>query len=109
MLNKLAKSVLIGFVAISSVAAVGCTPTRTQKSAGEIVDDSVITAKVKAALIEDPGTKAHQINVDTYRGVVQLSGFVDNSKAKNRALEVTRNVGGVKDVRNNLEIKQSAS
>jgi len=101
--------VFIGFIAVSAVTAVGCAATRTQKSAGEMVDDGVITAKVKAALIEDPMTKAHQINVDTYRGVVQLSGFVDDSKSKNRALEVTRNVGGVKEVRNNLEIKQSAS
>ncbi len=109
MLSKLAKSVFIGCIAVGAVTAVGCTPTRTQKSAGEMVDDGVITAKVKAALIEDPLTKAHQINVDTYRGVVQLSGFVDDSKSKNRALEVARNVGGVKEVRNNLEIKQSAS
>ncbi len=109
MLSKLAKSVFVGCMAVAAATTVGCTPTRTQKSAGEIVDDGVITAKVKAALIEDPVTKAHQINVDTYRGVVQLSGFVDDSKAKNRALEVARNVGGVKEVRNNLEIKQSAS
>jgi hyperosmotically inducible protein len=55
----------------------GCSATRTQESPGEVVDDSVLTAKVKSALIADPVTKARQINVETYRGVVQLGGFVD--------------------------------
>lgn len=109
MLNRVARSIFIGFIAVTTVAAVGCTPTRTQKSAGEVVDDGVITAKVKTALIEDPITKARQINVDTYRGIVQLNGFVDTSAEKNRAVVVAKKVAGVKDVRNNLEVKQSAS
>jgi osmotically-inducible protein OsmY len=109
MLNRLAKSVFIGFIAVATVAAVGCTPTRTRETAGETVDDSVITAKVKTALVDDPTTKARQISVETYRGVVQLSGFVDSSVEKSRASEVAKKVAGVKDVRNSLEVKQSAS
>ena len=81
-----------------------CSATRTQQSAGEVIDDSVLTAKVKAGLIDDPVTKAGQINVETYRGVVQLGGFVDNAAAKNQATVVARSVTGVKEVRNDLEI-----
>ena len=72
---------------------------------GEVIDDSVLTAKVKAALIESPDTKAHQINVETKDGVVQLSGFVDTSSAKSAATTVAKSVTGVKDVKNELSVK----
>jgi hyperosmotically inducible protein len=75
------------------------------RTAGEVVDDSTITAKVKAALIGDSRTKASQINVNTNQGIVQLAGFVDNPSAKSAAAEVARNVSGVKSVRNDLEVK----
>ena len=74
-------------------------------SAGEVIDDSVLTAKVKAALIGDSATKAHQINVETKGGVVQLSGFVDTAAAKSAASQVAKSVNGVKDVRNELSVK----
>ncbi|HET8691075.1 MAG TPA: BON domain-containing protein [Steroidobacteraceae bacterium] len=74
-------------------------------TAGEVVDDSVLTAKVKAALIADSSTKAHQINVETNQGVVQLSGFVDNAAAKTAAADVAKSVTGVKDVKNELSVK----
>jgi hyperosmotically inducible protein len=74
-------------------------------SAGEVVDDSILTAKVKAALIESSETKAHQINVETKEGVVQLSGFVDSAGAKSAATSVAKSVTGVKDVRNELSVK----
>lgn len=83
-----------------------CAPTRTQQSAGEYFDDSVLTTKVKAALVEDPVTKAHQIGVETYRGTVQLSGFVDTKEERAKATTVARSVTGVTEVRNDLEIKQ---
>jgi hyperosmotically inducible protein len=75
------------------------------ETAGEYIDDSVLTAKVKAALIESPDTKAHQINVETNQGVVQLSGFVDNAAAKTAATDVAKSVNGVKDVKNELSVK----
>jgi len=75
------------------------------ETAGEVIDDSILTAKVKAALIESPDTKAHQINVETKEGVVQLSGFVDNSAARSAATEVAKSVTGVKDVKNALSVK----
>jgi len=74
-------------------------------TAGEVIDDSILSAKVKAALIESPDTKAHQINVDTKQGVVQLSGFVDSAAAKSAATTVARSVTGVKDVKNELSVK----
>jgi osmotically-inducible protein OsmY len=74
-------------------------------TAGRVVDDSVITGKVKAALVADPTTKAHQISVETFKGVVQLSGFVDTSEARSRAEQVAETVDGVKDVKNDLELR----
>ncbi len=76
-----------------------------ERSAGEVVDDGVITARVKAALIDNPTTKARQINVDTRNGVVQLQGFVDTSEEKMQAAQVARSVSGVQSVRNDLEVK----
>jgi len=78
---------------------------KENSSTGEVIDDSIITGKVKAALIADSTTKAHQINVETKGGVVQLSGFVDDAEAKAKATSVAKSVTGVKDVRNELSVK----
>jgi len=78
------------------------------RSAGEVVDDGVVTARVKAALTADPSTRARQINVETRQGVVQLSGFVDSSQEKERAAQIARETSGVQSVRNDLEVKQPA-
>jgi len=78
-----------------------------QQTAGEAVDDSVVTAKVKARLIDDELTKASQINVETFKGTVQLSGSVDSEEARSRASELAKNVGGVKSVKNSLQIRKS--
>jgi osmotically-inducible protein OsmY len=80
---------------------------RTGANAGRVVDDSVITGKVKAALVADPTTKAHQISVETFQGVVQLSGFVDSREARSRAEQVAQGVEGVKDVKNELELRNN--
>ena len=79
----------------------------SSSSLGEIIDDSILTAKVKAALIQSPDTKAHQITVETKEGVVQLSGFVDNMAAKSAASTVAKSVTGVKEVRNDISVKTS--
>ncbi len=94
-------------VFILALAMGACSATRTQQSAGEVVDDSTLTAKVKTALISDPVTKANQINVETYRGVVQLGGFVDSSEQKARATSVAQGVTGVKEVRNDLRVSDA--
>ncbi len=80
-----------------------------KRSPGQYVDDKVITAKVKAALIEDPGVKALQIHVETYEGVVQLSGFVDNPDQISRATDIAKGVEGVKSVKNDLIVRPQKS
>ena len=83
----------------------GCASTRTQSSAGEYVDDSVITTKIKALIAEDDFLKSFQISVETYKGVVQLSGFVNSKDAANKAGQIARSVKGVTSVKNNLIVK----
>jgi osmotically-inducible protein OsmY len=83
----------------------GCAGTKTRESTGEYVDNSVITAKVKAAILEDPILKMFQINVETFKGEVQLSGFVDSAEASARAVEITRKVKGVTSVKNSMIVK----
>lgn len=94
-------------ILIMAIALGACSATRTQQAPGEVVDDSVVTAKVKTALIEDPVTKAREINVETYRGVVQLGGFVSSAEEKSRATEVARSVAGVQEVRNDLRVSEA--
>ncbi len=89
-------------------AAVGCQSTATQRSAGETVDDTTLTSRVKSNIIADQELSAFQIDVDTYRGVVQLNGFVDSQETANRAVEVASNTAGVESVENNLQIKPPA-
>lgn len=83
----------------------GCSGDRYHRSAGETIDDASLTAKVKSKLIGDPDVKALDVKVDTFRGQVQLSGFVDNATQKQRAEELARQVQGVQMVQNNLMIK----
>ena len=83
----------------------GCASTRTQESTGGYVDDSAITTKVKAAIFTDPALKVFQINVETFKGEVQLSGFVDSHAMAKKAGEVARSVHGVVGVKNNLIVK----
>jgi len=83
----------------------GCAGSRTQESTGEYVDDSAITAKVKNAILGDSSLKVFQINVETFKGVVQLSGFVNSPQVASRAAEVASRVSGVKSVKNDLIVK----
>jgi osmotically-inducible protein OsmY len=77
----------------------------TKRSTGEYVDDKAVSAKVKAALLKDPDVKGLQVNVETYNGVVQLSGFVDEPEQASRAVEVAKGIGGVKSVKNDMKVK----
>ncbi len=87
------------------VVIAGCASTRTRESTGGYVDSSVITAKVKAAIFDDPALKVLDIKVDTFKDVVQLSGFVNSAEIRSRAGEVTGRVSGVKSVKNDLIVK----
>ncbi|PIU49317.1 MAG: transporter [Desulfobacterales bacterium CG07_land_8_20_14_0_80_52_14] len=88
---------------IATLAACGSTPKKP--STGEVIDDSVITTKVKALLAADNLLKSIQIGVETYRGTVQLSGFVDSREVVEKAVQITKSVQGVKAVKNNLIVK----
>ena len=93
------------FLAVMLVSMLGCAPTPTREGTGEYVDDTVITTKVKAAILNEPTLKVFQINVETFKGTVQLSGFVRSQADINKAVEVTRGVGGVKSVKNDMRLK----
>jgi len=104
-MKQLGKYLSALFLAVTLVSAVGCASTAKQEGTGEYVDDSVITTKVKTAILNEPDLKVAEINVETFKGAVQLSGFVSSQAAANKAVEVARRVGGVKSVKNDMRIK----
>jgi osmotically-inducible protein OsmY len=83
----------------------GCASTDKTKSTGEFVDDAVITTKVKAAILEDPELKFTEISVETFKGVVQLSGFVSSPAHIDKAVQVARGVKGVTSVKNDMRLR----
>lgn len=83
----------------------GCASTQKSESTGQYIDDSVITTKIKSKILEEDKLKTLQINVKTFKGVVQLSGFVDSSQSVTKAGEIASRVEGVKDVKNDLIVK----
>ena len=93
------------FFVILLVSLLGCASTATQEGTGEYVDDTVITAKVKAEIFKDPSLKSSEINVETFKGVVQLSGFLNSQEDINRVVRVARGVEGVVSVKNDMRIK----
>ena len=92
-------------VAVAMMFMLGCAATAKQEGTGEYVDDTVITAKVKAEILEEKGLKSAEINVETFKGVVQLSGFVSSQAMIGKAVEVARGVRGVKSVKNDMRVK----
>ena len=93
------------FIMLSLAFFLGCASTQKKEGTGEYVDDTVITTKVKAAVLNEPNLKSAEINVETFKGVVQLSGFVSSQANINRAVEVARAVPGVKSVKNDMRLK----
>jgi osmotically-inducible protein OsmY len=93
--------ILIVFVA----ALAACASTSQKSSTGEYVDDAVITTKVKSLLAADDFLKSFQISVETYKGVVQLSGFVNSQAAVDKAVKIAKSVQGIKSVKNDLIVK----
>jgi osmotically-inducible protein OsmY len=102
---RIARSFRAALSSLLVVALVACAPTAKHEGAGEYIDDSVITGKVKAALVADPELKATEINVETYKGTVQLSGFVASPDDIPKATKLARGIEGVKSVKNDIEIK----
>ena len=102
---KALKAFGILVLTIVLASAWGCGSTAKTEGTGEYVDDSVITAKVKAAIFNDSTLKVNEINVETFKGVVQLSGFVRSQTDINKAVQIARGVAGVKSVKNDMRIK----
>jgi hyperosmotically inducible protein len=96
---------LFTLAAVSMLLATACTSTRTQKSAGETIDDGVISTRVNTALVGDSLTKAHNIDVEVFKGRVQLNGFVGSNAERNQAVALARKVDGVAAVDNNLKLR----
>ncbi|QYF95023.1 BON domain-containing protein [Massilia sp. PAMC28688] len=94
------------FSSLLLVSLVACAPAEQRASAGQVIDDTLITGKVKAALVADPELKATEINVDTYKGTVQLSGFVSAPEHIPKAAQLVRRIDGVKDVKNDIAVKR---
>ena len=93
----------MGLLLVASIA--GCAGGTKHESTGEYLDDSILTTKVKTSILGDSKLKLLQISVETYKGTVQLSGFVDSTEAAERAVELARTVRGVKTVNNSLIVK----
>ncbi|ATA22237.1 MAG: BON domain-containing protein [Gibbsiella quercinecans] len=91
--------------ALVAVAVSACAPTAKSEGTGGYIDDTVITTKVKSALLADKGIKSTEINVETFKGRVQLSGFVSSQADANRAIQITRGVAGVRTVANDMRVK----
>ena len=104
-MKQLGKVLTAVFLAVTVATTVGCASTATTEGTGEYVDDTVLTTKVKAAIFNEPTLKSAEINVETFKGVVQLSGFVNSQADVNKAVTVARGVAGVKSVKNDMRVK----
>jgi osmotically-inducible protein OsmY len=105
-MNRILKSLAcLALLLTFTLTFIGCASTRTSESSGEYVDDSSITTKVKSAILMDSSLKVLQINVETFKGEVQLSGFVDTRQSASKAAEIARSIKGVSSVKNNLIVK----
>ena len=92
---------------LAALATSACAGSATQETAGQFIDDSTITTKVKAAIFNDPSLKSLEINVTTFKGEVQLSGFVSSIDQTNRAVAITKTISGVSSVKNDMRVKGS--
>ncbi|MDQ3185021.1 MAG: BON domain-containing protein [Pseudomonadota bacterium] len=102
---KQLKNIYIIMAALLFVSMLGCASTSKTTGTGEYIDDSVITTKVKAAIFNEPALKSAEINVETFKGTVQLSGFVSNQADTSKAVEIAKMVEGVKAVKNSMQVK----
>lgn len=99
------KQLPLFLAAFTLVILTGCASTPTQESTGEYINDTALTTKVKAAVLAEPTLKSAEINVETFKGTVQLSGFVSSRADIDKAMSVARNVQGVQSVKNSMRLK----
>lgn len=103
-MNKFTR-VSVLFAAVALTALAGCSSTARQESTGQYIDDTAITTSVKAAIFNEPMLKSAEINVETFKGRVQLSGFVSSKASIDRAVHVAQGVNGVTSVGNDMRLK----
>ena len=104
-MSNLSRKLVASAGILCMAAALGCASTSSKEGTGEYFDDTVITGKVKAAILQEPTLSSAEINVETFKGVVQLSGFVNSREDVNKAVVVARKVGGVTSVKNDMRVK----
>lgn len=104
-MKHLSKLFTACLLALTFLAAAGCASTHKQEGTGEYVDDTVVTSKVKAAILNEPGLSSAEINVETFKGVVQLSGFVKTKADISKAAAVARSISGVTSIKNDIRLK----
>jgi osmotically-inducible protein OsmY len=105
MMKTLIRFFCAFFMTVTLLMAVSCASTQKNEDTGEYVDDDVITTKIRTMIFDDPGLKSAQISVDTFHGVVHLSGFVYSPEDIDRAVEIARSVSGVKSVGNDMRLR----
>ena len=105
MKSFLKTTAAVGLLAVAFLFGAGCGGSENSRSTGQSVDDAAVTAKVKAAFAQDPSVKAIEVKVDTFKGTVQLNGWVDSAEAKAKAEQVAKTVPGVKAIDNKLSVK----
>lgn len=104
-MKNFSKYALAVFFAVSMISMIGCAAPDKQQTVGAYIDDATVTTRVKAAIFDDPGLRFSEINVETFDGVVQLSGFVSTQLEINRAIQMTQTIQGVKSVKNDMQLK----
>jgi osmotically-inducible protein OsmY len=104
-MKKSGKYISAMILAFALVFVVGCAAPEKQETVGEYIDDSVVTTRAKAAILDDPALRVNEISVETFDGVVQLSGFVSSQAEINRAVQLVRSVNGVQSVKNDMRVK----
>jgi len=105
LMKYLIKFLAAFFIALTLLTAVGCASTSGHEGTGEYMDDSVVTGKVKAAILNEPSLTSAEINVETFKGVVQLSGFVHDKADIAKATAIAHSVSGVNSVKNDMRLK----
>lgn len=103
-MNQLKRIASAVFLAVTLTTVMGCAATPTTESTGEYVDDAAITAKVKAAILDQPPLSSLAIHVETFKGRVRLSGIVASQSAIDEAVKVARSIGGVKSVKSDMRV-----
>jgi len=104
-MKQLLRNISAVFVALTLATALGCAANLPQESAGEYIDDAVITTKVKASILDQPSLKSSEIRVETFKGAVYLRGFVSSQASIDKAVEVARGVNGVRSVKNEMRLR----